>query len=314
MEVTHLALLIAGPTASGKSAVALALARRLGGVVINADSMQVYSDLRILSARPSPGDEAGAPHWLYGHVDGAVNYSVGHWLADVGRKLHEAAAQDQTPILVGGTGLYFKALTQGLSPMPMVPEAVRDGVRRAAQGASAPELHEQLRALDPLMAAKLRPSDPQRILRALEVFAATGRSLASFQNQRSTPLLRAGGWRGVFLAPDRTALRATINGRFDVMMQEGALDEVRGLQMRGLDPALPVMRAHGVPHLMAYLAGALALDEAMTRSKDDTRAYARRQHTFARNQLPGFAMMTPQVALDAARCASSPADFAGPSA
>lgn len=309
-----MALLIAGPTASGKSAVALALARRLGGVVINADSMQVYSDLRILSARPSLDDEASAPHLLYGHVDGAVNYSVGHWLADVGATLNEAAAQDKIPILVGGTGLYFKALTQGLSPMPMVPEAVREGVRRAAQGANAPELHEQLRAIDPLMAAKLRPSDPQRILRALEVFAATGRSLASFQNQRAAPLLRAGAWRGVFLGPDRTALRATINGRFDAMMQEGALDEVRLLQARGLDGALPVMRAHGVPHLMACLAGALTLDEAMTRAKDDTRAYARRQHTFARNQLPSFTTMTPQAALDAAQSAASPADFAGNSA
>ncbi len=309
-----MALLIAGPTASGKSAVALALARRLGGVVINADSMQVYSDLRILSARPSLGDEASAPHWLYGHVDGAVNYSVGHWLADVGARLKEAAAQSQIPILVGGTGLYFKALTQGLSPMPIVPQAVRESVRRAAQGASAPELHEQLSAVDPLMAAKLRPSDPQRILRALEVFAATGRSLATFQNQRSQPLLGAGAWRGVFLAPDRTALRGVINGRFDAMIEEGALDEVSGLRARGLDPALPVMRAHGVPHLMAYFDGALALDEAMTRAKDDTRAYARRQHTFARNQLPQFAMMTPEVALKAAQCVSSPAELADYSA
>ena len=309
-----MALLIAGPTASGKSAIALALARRLGGVVINADSMQVYRDLRILSARPSFDDESNAPHRLYGHVDGAVNYSVGHWLTDVSAELDAARARGQIAIVVGGTGLYFKSLTQGLSPMPAVPAAVRETVRRDAEGLGAPALHARLHAVDPLMAARLRPSDPQRILRALEVFAATGRSLAQFQAERSQPVLAAGAWRGVFLAPDRVALRDTINQRFDAMMREDALAEVTALRERHLDARLPVMRAHGVPHLLAHLEGALALDEAMSRAKSDTRAYARRQHTFARHQLPRFAKMTPEAALHAAERASSPADFVDHSA
>ncbi|MBV1706162.1 MAG: tRNA (adenosine(37)-N6)-dimethylallyltransferase MiaA [Hyphomicrobiales bacterium] len=309
-----MALLIAGPTASGKSAIALALARRLDGVVINADSMQVYRDLRVLSARPSPGDEALAPHRLYGHVDGAVNYSVGQWLADARAALDAARASGQLAIVVGGTGLYFKALTRGLSPMPAVPEAVRETVRRAAEGVAAPELHARLRAVDPLMAARLRPSDPQRILRALEVFAASGRSLASFQAERSTPLLAPGTWRGLFLTPDRTALREIINQRFEAMMQDHATDEVAALKARGLDPLLPVMRAHGVPHLIAWLDGRLSREEAVTRAKDDTRAYARRQHTFARHQLPDFAPMTPQAALQAATTAADAAGFAAASA
>ncbi len=309
-----MALLIAGPTASGKSAIALALARRLDGVVINADSMQVYRDLRILSARPSLEDEAMAPHRLYGHVDGAVNYSVGQWLTDMAAALDAVRANGRTAIVVGGTGLYFMALTRGLSPMPAVPAQVREAVRRAAAGEAAPALHARLHAVDPLMAAKLRPSDPQRILRALEIFAATGRSLASFQAERSAPLLARGTWRGVFLAPDRVALRETINKRFDAMMNDDALHEVTALKARGLDPALPVMRAHGVPHLLAHLGGVLSREEAMTRAKDDTRAYARRQHTFARHQLPEFLAMTPQAALHAAARAASVAAFADLSA
>lgn len=296
MSTAVSALLIAGPTASGKSALAIRLAQRLNGWAINADSMQVYGDLRIITARPTPQEEASAPHRLFGHMDAAQNYSVGRWLADAQAVLREARTADRLPIFVGGTGMYFKALTQGLSDIPAVPEEVRAAVRAQADGLSAPELHARLAALDPLMAAKLRPTDPQRILRALEIFTATGRSLAAFQGARSAPLLDMAACRAVFLAPDRPLLNARIDARFDAMMHEGALQEVERLAARNLDPALPAMRAHGVPGLIAYLRGACSLEEAIQKGKTDTRHYAKRQFTFVRHQLPGFEWVKPEEA------------------
>ena len=292
--MTLQAFLIAGPTASGKSALAVQVAQACGGVVINADSMQVYADLRVLSARPDGAELAQAPHALFGHIDGAVNYSAGLWLADVAAALAQARALALMPIITGGTGLYFKALALGLSQIPPVPEAVRAAVRLAAQGQSPQALHAQLAACDPVMAAKLRPSDPQRILRALEVFAATGQSLAKFQGTRTAAQLPDA--TGLFLQPERTALLGNIDARFDAMLANGALAEVRALAARALDPALPVMRAHGVPHLCAYLRGETSLDEASLRAKTDTRAYAKRQVTFARHQLPQLVWTTPEAA------------------
>ena len=282
------AILIAGPTASGKSALAIRLAQALGGVVVNADSMQVYGDLRVITARPTPEEEASVPHRLFGHVDAAVNYSVGLWLKDAAAAIREIRASGRTPVLVGGTGMYFKALTQGLSDIPKVPEDVRARVRAQTEGLSAPELHARLAACDPLTASRLRPTDPQRNLRALEVFEATGQSLASFQGARQPPLLAPGAWRAVFLSPDRKELYRRIDGRFDAMMEAGAVDEVRALAARGLDPALPAMRAHGVPGLIAWLRGETTREAAVARGKADTRHYAKRQHTFARHQLPDF--------------------------
>ena len=290
------AILIAGPTASGKSGLALRLARRLGAVVVNADSMQVYRDLAVITARPRPAETAAVPHLLYGHVDGAINHSVGAWLGDAEKILAETAARGQLTIFVGGTGLYFKAMTQGLSDIPPVPEAVRAEVRARAAGRPTADLHAELARCDPATAARLRPSDPQRVLRALEVIAATGRSLTSFQGALAPPLLPAGSWRGFFLAPDRSALYGQIDSRFETMLSEGALAEVASLRERRLDPLLPVMRAHGVPHLMHHLAGEIGLDEAALRSRLDTRHYAKRQFTFARHQLPGFAWLAPEEA------------------
>lgn len=294
------ALLIAGPTASGKSALAIACARALGGVVVNADSMQVYADLRVLTARPSPDEEAAAPHRLFGHVDAAVNYSVGKWLADAQAVLDEARAQGRLAILAGGTGMYFKALTQGLSDIPAVPEEVRAQVRAQAQGLSPPQLHARLAACDPMTAARLRPSDPQRILRALEIFAATGRPLAAFQGARQAPLLPRGAWAGLFLDAPRDWLYARIDARFRAMVDQGAVEEARALMARGLDPALPAMRAHGVPGLIDWLAGRASLEEAVARGQADTRHYAKRQATFARHQLPDFRFVAPQEAKRAA--------------
>ena len=282
------AILIAGPTASGKSALALALAQRLGGAVVNANSMQVYRDLRILTARPTPDEERSAPHLLFGHVDGAVNYSVGRWLEDLRAVLDDLARDAVTPVIAGGTGLYFKAALQGLSDIPAVPEELRAKVRAEAQGETPQNLHAKLAQRDPATAAKLRPTDPQRILRALEIYEATGQPLAAFQGARSRPLLDENECLAFFIAPQRAELFTRIDARFDKMIACGALDEIRALRERHLDPALPVMRAHGVPHLVAYLDGRLPLDEAITRGKLDTRHYAKRQFTFARHQLPAF--------------------------
>ncbi|HEY5226372.1 MAG TPA: tRNA (adenosine(37)-N6)-dimethylallyltransferase MiaA [Methylovirgula sp.] len=290
------AILIAGPTASGKSALAASLAARLGGAVVNADSMQVYRDLAILTARPKPSDLALAPHFLFGHVDGAANYSVGRYLEDAAAILAQLRAESVLPIFVGGTGLYFKALTQGLSDIPKVPEAIRSAVRARAEGKPPPALHAELTACDPLTAERLRPSDPQRILRALEVFAATGQSLASFHKTKQAPPIDIANCVAIFLAPERDALQAAIDGRFDAMLAEGALVEVEALRARKLDPALPVMRAHGVPHLLRHLEGEIDLAEAARLGKTDTRQYAKRQFTFARHQLPDFRWIAPENA------------------
>jgi tRNA dimethylallyltransferase len=286
-------ILIAGPTASGKSALALRLARERDGVVINADSMQVYADLRVITARPTIEEEALAPHRLYGHVDGAVNYSVGRYVEDAARVLASVREAGQTPIFVGGTGLYFKALTEGLSEIPPVPQEVRDAVRARCAGRESVELHALLEERDPGSAARLRPSDRLRIMRALEVQAATGRSIRSFHDEKDPGPLADADAIKLFLAPDRAVLRARIDARFADMMGQGALDEVARLMARGLDPMLPVMRAHGVPGLIAHLRGAVSLEDAIIRAQNDTRAYAKRQFTWFRNSMPGWTWAPP---------------------
>ncbi len=274
------------------------LAQALDGMVINADSMQVYRDLRVITARPTPEEEALAPHRLYGQVDAAVNYSVGRYVADAAGAL--AGLDGKVPIFVGGTGLYFKALTEGLSDMPAVPDDVREQVRRESQRLETPELHRLLSERDPETARALRPSDRLRVQRALEVFAATGRPLVSFHGVRrpgplsDRPLVR------LFLAPERDELRRRIDGRFLAMVEQGALDEVRRLGERRLDPMLPAMRAHGVPGLLAHLRGEIGLDEAILRGQGDTRRYAKRQFTWFRHQLPDWTWVAPDRGFDTA--------------
>ena len=287
-EVERRALLIAGPTAGGKSALATSIAERHGGAVINADAMAVYRDLRILTGRPTDTELRRVPHALFAHVDAADRYSVGRWLVDVAEVLHAAWVAGRLPIIVGGTGLYFKALTTGLSEIPPVPADVRASVEAIVAQRGPAALHALLAARDPETARHPRPTDPQRIIRALEVFETTGRPLAHFQAERSPPLLESGQWLGIVLAPERSGLRLAIDRRFDAMMAQGAPLEIETLARRGLDPALPAMRALGVPPLLAHRAGALALDAAVARAKAETRHYARRQTTFARHQLPGF--------------------------
>ncbi len=273
------ALLIAGPTASGKSALAVDLARQWNGAIINADASQVYGPLRILTARPLPGEEAAAPHSLYGHVAGTEHYSVARWLADAEREIAATWEKGLVPIIVGGTGLYFRALEKGLARVPDIPEGIRK-FWRACSG----NLHAELLTRDPAMAARLLPGDRQRLTRALEVIEGTGRSLLDWQRdgQAQAPLAGASVDR-IFMEVPRDELYLRAEQRFDQMMRAGALDEVRPLA--GLDPLLPMMKAIGVPELLAHLKGDIDLDAAVARAKLATRHYIKRQLTWWRGQM-----------------------------
>jgi tRNA dimethylallyltransferase len=289
-------VLIAGPTASGKSALALALAELHNGVIINADSMQVYRDLRVLTARPAPGEEARATHKLYGTVDAAVNFSAGAWVTNAATALAEARAQGRLPIFAGGSGLYFKALTRGLSAVPPIAPEIREDVRARMERDGVEAMHAQLMQRDPASAERLKPRDKTRIARALEVVEATGRSLTDWHSDGLPLLLPPGQFTAVFLEPERDELYARIDARFDAMLQAGALDEVAALATRRLDPLLPAMKAHGVPALIRHLAGEITLEEAAVIGRADTRHYAKRQFTWFRHQLPEFEWVKPEEA------------------
>ncbi len=279
------AVLIAGPTASGKSALALAVAEKFDGVIINTDSMQVYRDLRIITARPTPDEEARVPHRLYGHVDAAENYSVGRWCRDAGEALAEVRAQRRVPILVGGTGLYFKALTAGLAAVPPIPARLREEVRARVRAEGAPALHAELMERDPDTARRITANDRSRISRALEVVLATGRPLSDWHREGLPPLIDAGKAVKVFVTCERQELVRRIETRFAAMLEAGALAEVRALRERQLDAALPAMKAHGVPWLIRHLDGEISMEEATGGAVMDTRRYAKRQLTWFRNQM-----------------------------
>ena len=292
----HTPILLAGPTTSGKSALALKLAQAHGGVIINADSMQVYRDLRIITARPTPAEEATVPHRLYGHVDAAENYSVGRWCVDAAAALKEAERSGLRPILVGGTGLYFKALTRGVAAVPPIPDDVRSAVRARLAAYGPPALHAELARRDPAMAERLEPADRTRIARALEVLEATGRSLAEWHREGMRPILDEARVHKVFLALERAELHRRIDARFDDMLERGAREEVRALAARKLDPLLPAMKAHGVPWLIRHLGGEITLDQAAAGGKQDTRRYVKRQFTWFRHQLADWPRLAPEVA------------------
>lgn len=280
------AILIHGPTASGKTALAIALARRLNGEVINADSMQVYKDMQVLTARPSEAEMGGVPHHLFGHVDAATRYSTGAWLEDAGNVLRGLERRGKTPILVGGTGLYFLSLINGLSDIPPVPEDVRCDVRALLAKEGGEGLMARLQAVDPQTAGRLKTGDRQRLSRAYEVWLATGRPLSQFTDARKPPLLREGEWLGVALTPPRARLYSRIERRFESMLIEGAMDEARALVKRDLDPELPAMKAHGMPWLSAYIKGEMEAEAAAAQAKRDTRRYAKRQFTWVGRQFP----------------------------
>jgi tRNA dimethylallyltransferase len=293
------AVLIAGPTASGKSALALALAERLNGVIINTDSMQVYRDLRIITARPVPDEEARRPHRLYGHVDAAENHSVGRWFVDAQRSLSEAQSAGQMPILVGGTGLYFRALTTGLAAIPPIDPEIKARLRARLETDGVESLHAELQHHDPAAAARIMLRDQSRILRALEVLEATGRPISDWHRDGMSPVLDPERAVKIFLTPERAQLKRRIEARFDLMLEAGALDEVRTLDARKLPEHLPAMKAHGVPWLRRHLRGEISLGEAAEGGKMDTRRYAKRQVTWFRNQMPGWEWVKPEEGMAA---------------
>jgi tRNA dimethylallyltransferase len=279
------AILIAGPTASGKSALALDLAERRGGVIVNTDSMQGYSVLDVLTARPEAADLARAPHYLYGHVHPATAYSTGAWLRDVMKLIEDGTFSERPVIFVGGTGLYFRALAEGISEMPDIPQRVRDRWRYELKEQGAVKLHSLLLREDSAAAMMLKPTDSQRIVRALEVLDASGRSILEWQAERGQPLIDRESARFFVIEPDRAALVARIDKRFDQMLDKGALDEVKRLAALGLDPELPAMKAIGVRELQAAMAGEIGFPEAIERAKIATRQYSKRQTTWFRHQL-----------------------------
>ena len=276
-----LAVIVAGPTASGKSALAMMLAEELNGVVINADSMQVYQELRVLTARPTVEDEAVVPHALYGVRSAAEAGSVAWWRGAALAAMQTAHDAGRLPILCGGTGMYFLSLTQGLSQIPTPSEAARDEARGRLAEFGPSALHADLATVDPKTAARLRPTDGQRLARAWEVWRSSGRGIADWQEDVG----EKAPWRfaAIRLDPPRDALRSAITTRFEAMLDSGALDEVHALLEQRLDPSLPAMRAHGVPELSAHIRGETSLKEAATRAELATGQYTKRQATWFRH-------------------------------
>jgi tRNA dimethylallyltransferase len=274
--------LIAGPTASGKSALALALAERSGATIVNADASQVYRDLRVVTARPSPEEEARAPHRLFGHVDGAVAHNAAAWSAEASAEIARIHVAGGVPILVGGTGLYIRTLLDGIAPVPEIDPAIRAEVRALAIGVA----YAALTGEDPAAAALLRPSDATRIARALEVVRATGRTLAEWQTDRAGGIGAGVRLAPLLLVPDRDMLAGRIDARFEAMLAGGAIEEVDTLAARNLDPALPVMRAIGVREIMAWRAGLIDRATMVAQAQAASRQYAKRQRTWFRHQTP----------------------------
>lgn len=276
-------LLIAGPTAAGKTALSLAAAERVGGEIINADSMQVYAGLPLITAQPDAAERARAPHHLFGSIDPAIRYSVGQWTSDVLALISDIRGRGNVPILVGGTGLYFNALTRGLAPVPEIGDAARARAAALLDADGLAGLRAEALRLDPVATNRVDAADRQRLLRIVEVGLETGTALSVFQAD-TVPPLEPAAWRGIVIEPDREALYRRIDQRFERMLEAGALDEVAAFMQRDLDPDLPASKALGVPPLIAHLRGEMSLDEARDTAKRDSRRYAKRQGTWFRNQ------------------------------
>ncbi|MEO0465294.1 MAG: tRNA (adenosine(37)-N6)-dimethylallyltransferase MiaA [Pseudomonadota bacterium] len=280
------ALLIHGPTASGKTQLSIDLAEALNGEIINADSMQVYGDLNVLTARPSADEMSRAPHHLFGHVDAGDRYSTGAWLKAVEKVLRRLEREGKRAIFTGGTGLYFLALTAGLSEIPPVPEDIRADVRAILATEGTEGLRARLAAVDADSAERLGANDRQRLSRAYAVWLATGKAFSSFQGARTPPLLGEGEYLGLALTPPRARLYARIDRRFEGMMMQGAMEEARALVARSLDPELPALKAHGMPWLAKFISGEISAEFAAEQAKRDTRRYAKRQFTWIGRQFP----------------------------
>ncbi len=276
--------LIAGPTASGKSALALRLAQALGAEIVGADALQIYRDLPILTARPTAAEQALVPHHLVGGVDGAEGWSVGRWLSAARNTLDEIAVRGRSAVVVGGTGLYFHALTRGLAQVPAVPIAVRMQAQGVFDEGGEVVFRGMLRGIDAASEARISPGDRQRLVRAWEVWLATGQSLTDWQAS-SVGGLPSGSWSGAVIVPDRAALYDRCDSRMEMMMEAGVLAEVAGLAARNLNPALPILKAVGYPQLAAHLRGELSRDQALEVAQRETRRYAKRQTTWMRGQM-----------------------------
>jgi tRNA dimethylallyltransferase len=283
-------LLILGPTASGKTAYGHAMARRHDGEVINMDSMQVYSDLQILTARPTAEEMGDVPHHMFGHVDAAVPYSTGLWIDEAMAAITDIQSRGKRPILVGGTGLYAHALTEGLVPTPPVPADIRANTRLSV-GADSRAAHARLMQVDPEAGKRIEPKDIVRIARALEVYDATGRPLSDWHKDPQPPLLAKGSWEGVALMPEREILYARIEARFDAMMDAGGLNEAHALWQRRLDRDLPAMKAVGMPPFSEFFEQYIDYETAVSRSVLDSRHYAKRQMTWIRNRASGWKVL-----------------------
>ncbi len=286
------AVLIAGPTASGKSALALARARSSGGLIINADSMQVYDTLRVVTARPSAEDEERAEHRLYGIIPASQRFSTGQWVRAVEQVISDTNPEREL-IFVGGTGLYFDALTKGFANVPEVSDAVTLEVQQEIQALDEEGRMALLVVEDPVIAARLKVADPQRVTRALAVKRATGRALSSFQDDQQMGVLSAWALERMVLWPERDVLRARIAKRFSTMFDTGAVAEVEALLAQGLDPALPAMKAIGVPEISGWLDGTLSQQEAIERAIIATQQYAKRQRTWFRNRMGDWPRFVP---------------------
>ncbi len=281
-------IILMGPTASGKSGLAMDVAQQLGGTIINADSMQVYRDLRIITARPDDAAMANVPHRLYGVLDAAVPCQVAMWVEMAEGEIREAWNTGRVPILVGGTGMYIKALMYGIADIPPVDVSIRAMVRHKLEDEGNEAFHDYLTEIDPVMGRRLKPGDTQRMLRAAEVVEQTGISLSEWQKKPMTVPLPKAEFTSYAVDLAREGVYARIDARFAEMVEAGAIEEVAELKARGLPAHLPVMRAHGVPELMAYLDGEMSLDEAVSQAQTNTRRYAKRQWTWLRHQMPGI--------------------------
>lgn len=284
-------ILLHGPTASGKSALAVNVAKQNDAVIINADSMQVYRDIPIVSAQPTADERQDVEHHLYGHIDASTHYSVAAWLDEVIPLIHQIRSEHRTPLLVGGTGMYIKALVEGISPIPDIPLNIRHEARELYESVGASAFHQLLAEKDPEIANRLPEGDTQRMLRAYEVALHTGSPLSHWQKQPSVPHFDRQAFQGYFLHPERQAIYDRCNERFLEMINNGLIEEVQQLYSRDLPPTLPAMKAHGVSEIIHHLNGAMTRDEAITHAQTQTRRYVKRQLTWQRNQFPDFTII-----------------------